>query len=287
MRSRNAATLHAPAACRAVRCAWSSTILAGALAMLLTGCSGTLSAPTAPMPARPAAQQPPIPQADRVDLSGLPEATTFGDLIGGVPDPEPQRDTDGVVLHIEQPVAVHDRPGGSAFAKLPATQLGNPTWVPVIARSGAWAQVLLPSRPNGTSGWIRVTAADPVRQARSPFRVEVDVEAKRLAVWRGAERLGEWTVGVGAAESPTPRGRTFVMAAVEEQVTRFSPIILPLGTHSETFNSYGGGPGTVALHGWPGDEVFGKAISDGCVRVPPDALQLLSTLPLGTVVLLR
>ena len=77
------------------------------------------------------------------------------------------------------------------------------------------------------------------------------------------------------------------MASIEETVTRFSPIILPLGAHSETFNSYGGGPGTVALHGWPNASVFGKDASDGCVRVPDEALRMLSSLPLGTVVRLR
>ena len=45
--------------------------------------------------------------------------------------------------------------------------------------------------------------------------------------------------------------------------------------------------GTVALHGWPDSQVFGQASSDGCVRVPDDALQLLRNLPLGTTVMLR
>ncbi|MFR9729050.1 L,D-transpeptidase [Saccharopolyspora sp. MS10] len=238
--------------------------------------------------AHPAATPPPAAgQADRVDLTGLPEATTFGDLDGAVPDPDPRGGTDGVVLRIDQDVGVHDAPGGTAFARLPAAQLGNPTWVPVLARRGEWAQVLLPSRPNSGTGWIRVRPTDPVSQARTPYRIDVDVDARRLVVWQGEQEIGSWTVGVGKEQSPTPRGRTYLMAAIEETVTEFSPIILPLGTHSETFNSYGGGPGTVALHGWPTADVFGKAASDGCVRVPPDALQLLSTLPLGTIVSLH
>ncbi|WP_243790915.1 L,D-transpeptidase [Saccharopolyspora gloriosae] len=280
-RTRSART--APAQRRALGCARSS-LLAGGLAALLAGCGGGALPPA---PAAETAAPAPVGQADRVDLTGLPTASTFGDLADAVADPAPQAATDGVVLRIERDVAVHRSPGGPAFARLPATQLGNPTWVPLIARHGDWAQILLPSRPNNSSGWIRVGPADPVTQARTPYHVDVDVDAKRLVVRESGRDIGTWTVGVGSTDAPTPRGRTYLMAAIEETVTKFSPIILPLGTHSETFNSYGGGPGTVALHGWPDPAVFGEEASDGCVRVPPDALRLLSTLPLGTVVSLH
>ncbi|WP_309114675.1 L,D-transpeptidase [Saccharothrix sp.] len=63
--------------------------------------------------------------------------------------------------------------------------------------------------------------------------------------------------------------------------------MLPLGTHSQTHTSYGGGPGTVGIHTWPTPEVYGTASSDGCVRVPRDALDAMSTrVPLGTPVLI-
>ncbi|MCP9981085.1 L,D-transpeptidase [Actinomadura madurae] len=65
-----------------------------------------------------------------------------------------------------------------------------------------------------------------------------------------------------------------------------SPTVLPLGTHSATLDTFGGGPGTVALHGWPDASVFGKAITHGCVRVPADALKALSRVPLGSLVLI-
>ena len=279
-RTRSAAST--PARRRALGRARSS-LLAGGLAALLAGCGGGALPPA---PAADHAASAPAGQADRIDLTGLPEASTFGDLDGAAADPAPQVGTDGVVLRIEHDVAVHDAPGGTPFARLPATQLGNPTWVPLIARNGGWGQVLLPSRPNSSTGWVHLDGA-PVTQARTPYHVDVDVDARRLVVWEGDRNIGSWTVGVGSSDSPTPRGRTYLMAAIEETVTKFSPIILPLGTHSETFNSYGGGPGTVALHGWPDPAVFGEAASDGCVRVPPDALRLLSTLPLGTLVLLH
>jgi lipoprotein-anchoring transpeptidase ErfK/SrfK len=66
----------------------------------------------------------------------------------------------------------------------------------------------------------------------------------------------------------------------------YSPLILPLGLHSNTLDTFGGGPGTVGLHGWPDPAVFGHAVSHGCVRVPADALRVLSRVPLGSPVMI-
>lgn len=228
----------------------------------------------------------PSPVVVQEDLGELPEATTFGNLVGAPQDPQQQASTNGTVLRIQRDRAVYDAPGGKAFARLPATELGSPTWVPVIEQRGQWAEVLLPSRPNNSAGWVLFDPA-AVEVARTPYEVDVDIDARRLVITENGRNVGGWTVGVGKPASPTPRGRTFIMASIKETVTHFSPIILPLGTHSETFDTYGGGPGTVALHGWPDRSVFGHAASDGCVRVPADALRQLTSLPLGTLVLLR
>jgi lipoprotein-anchoring transpeptidase ErfK/SrfK len=238
------------------------------------------------VPEAPAAPRSQAPLA-RAEIGQLAEATTFGDLPAAPADPAPATATAGVVANVKQDQAVYDAPDGRAFARLPAVQLHNPTWVPVIAERGEWIQVLLPSRPNRSTGWLRLGDPAKVTRARTPYIVDVDVDARRLTVSENGREVGAWTVGVGSADTPTPRGRTFIMASIEETVTRFSPIILPLGVHSETLNTYGGGPGTVALHGWPDSRVFGRASSDGCVRVPEAALRLLTSLPLGTLVLLR
>lgn len=216
-----------------------------------------------------------------------PESTNTSHIANAPVDTDRQRPTDGVVLRIKRDVTVHGEPGGPAFARLPTHQLKAPTWVPMIERRGDWARVLLPSRPNGSAGWINAGDARAVSAAATPYRVDVDVDARRLVVRENGEEVGSWTVGVGAERTPTPRGRTFIMAAVRETVPSFSPIVLPLGAHSGTLNDYGGGPGTVALHGWPDPKVFGTASSDGCVRVPDDALRVLQRLPLGTLVLVH
>jgi len=93
-------------------------------------------------------------------------------------------------------------------------------------------------------------------------------------------------VAVGAAGTPTPVGRTFLLALLAPPRPTYSPLILPLGLHSTALSAFGGGPGTVGLHGWPDPSVFGRAVSNGCVRVPAAALHVLSDIPLGTLVLI-
>jgi hypothetical protein len=73
-------------------------------------------------------------------------------------------------------------------------------------------------------------------------------------------------VAVGAAGPPTPAGRTFLLALLAPPRPTYSPLILPLGPHSNTLSTFGGGPGTVGLHGWPDPSAFGHADLDPGLR---------------------
>jgi lipoprotein-anchoring transpeptidase ErfK/SrfK len=167
---------------------------------------------------------------------------------------------------------------------LPVTELKNPTWVPVVASRPGWDQVLLPTRPNQSTGWVHLGRG--LRFGYSPYRIVVDLARYRLSVFDGRRRLGSWTVAIGASGTATPTGRTFLLASLAPRPATYTPLIFPLGTHSRTLSTFGGGPGTVALHGWPDAAVFGHAASHGCVRVPTHALHILSGIPLGSSVLI-
>jgi lipoprotein-anchoring transpeptidase ErfK/SrfK len=144
-------------------------------------------------------------------------------------------------------------------------------------------QVLLPSRPDASTGWLR---ADDVERARTPYVVNVHLGSKSLELLRDGDSVGEWPIAVGKQATPTPDGRTFLLGAFSDPSQTFSPVILPLGTHSPTHDTFGGGPGTVAIHSWPTDDVFGTAVSEGCIRVPADALDQLAEVPLGSLVMI-
>ena len=214
---------------------------------------------------------------------GLPQATTFVTL-KGVPA-DAGATGDGTVVHPVAALPVSATVGGPAVAVLPSKELGGPTWVPVVESKPGWQRVLLPSRPNGATGWIATTAGS-VQTARSPYAIKVATGARRLTLLRAGRQVGAWTVAVGAPKTPTPLGRTFILASLAPAKATYSPLILPVGAHSESLDTFGGGPGTVAFHGWPQKSVFGQAVTHGCVRVPAAALKQLSKVPLGTPVII-
>lgn len=246
-------------------------VVAAAIGLFVPGCGSDGQS-------HPAASE---SAAGRPVVGSLPQATTFATL-KGIP-----RDTDaaadGTVMHPTEPLPVSATPGGAPVAVLPDKELGGPTWVPVVESRPGWRRVLLPSRPNGATGWI-ATDGGKEQTAHSPYVVKVDTSTRRLTLLKSGRSLGTWTVAVGAPKTPTPAGRTFILASLAPAKATYSPLILPVGAHSESLDTFGGGPGTVAFHGWPQKSVFGQAVTHGCVRVPADALRQLAKVPLGTPV---
>ncbi|NIH78095.1 lipoprotein-anchoring transpeptidase ErfK/SrfK [Amycolatopsis granulosa] len=218
------------------------------------------------------------------DLTQLPEATTFATVANAPLDPQPTGGaTSGKVVHPKADIVVYDGVGGKAIAKLPSIQMGSPTWVPVVSEQGEWAQVLLPTRPNAASGWIHLSN-DATETAQNDYAINVNRAAFTLEILQGGKSIGKWTIGTGKPEHPTPAGRAYIIASIEETKNTYSPIVLPLSYHSDSLETFGGGPGTVGLHTWRDNSFSGQANSDGCIRVPSEALTELVKLPLGTIV---
>jgi hypothetical protein len=218
-------------------------------------------------------------------MARLPVATTFGKSPAAPRDTHPFEPETGIVLHPTAVRVVYARPGGRPVLTLPPAELGSPTWMPVVQSQPGWDRVLLPTRPNRSTGWIYIGRGG-LQTARSSYRIQIDLAAYRLMVFDAGRRLGSWTVAIGAAGTPTPTGRTFLLASLAPSHPTYSPLILPLGVHSDTVTTFGGGPGTVGVHGWPDPAVFGHGVSHGCVRVPAAALRVLSRVPLGSSVMI-
>jgi lipoprotein-anchoring transpeptidase ErfK/SrfK len=222
------------------------------------------------------------------EFAKLPRATTYTNIPAAPRDQDPFAVSSGQVVHPLTSQVVYTAPGKPPVAVLPATELDGPTWVPVVESSPGWDRVLLPNRPNRTTGWIYTdgTASSQLEVRHSAYLIRINISTRKLTVDDGSGSLGTWTVAVGAPGTPTPTGRTFLLALLAPPQPTYSPLILPLGAHSNVFSTFGGGPGTVGVHGWPDPSVFGQAVSNGCVRVPSTALQKVSTIPLGTLVLI-
>jgi hypothetical protein len=221
---------------------------------------------------------------DQEGFTALPEATTYATVAMAPMDPDPAGTTTGRVLHPRRDLVVYQDKGGRPLAKLPTLQVGSPTWVPVIAEHGQWARVLLPSRPNGSTGWVFTGDPAAVESAHNPFTVTVRRDAFELDITKLGRLVGTWKIGIGKPEFPTPAGRAFIIASIAETVNTYSPIVLPLSFHSDSHQTFRWGPGTVGIHTWPNNSFLGKAESDGCIRVTKETLDKLVELPLGTIV---
>ena len=251
-----------------------------AVAFVVPFGAGEVGKPAPPPPVTATTAIPPA--AVPSDLAALPQSTTYTTIEGAPLDSGPPDPTDGTVVHPRREIVVYAAPGGAPIARIAPQQLGD-TWLPVIAQQPGWVQVLLPSRPNNSAGWVTDDALD---RAVTPYLIRVHLRSVSMELFKGDRRLGEWTVGIGKKAAPTPTGRTFLLGSFTDPKQQYSPVILPLGTHSPTLDSFGGGPGTVAIHTWPTATVFGTRSSEGCIRVPSDALNKLIEVPLGTLVII-
>ena len=264
-----------------------AAVTAGVLALaLVSGCGhsqpGNQPGPAAASPS----VTPPTPRpVTAAELSRLPQATTYGHLRGAPRDPQPFAADGGQVVHPREPWVVYASPGGAPVAMLPPTEMGSPTWVPVVRSQPGWDMVLLPDRPDRSVGWV-ATENGALQTAHTPYLIRVSTAKRRLTLLKNGSSLGSWPVAVGASRTPTPTGRTFVLASLEPAAPTYSWLILPTGAHSDSLETYGGGPGTVGLHTWPDRSVFGHAVSHGCVRVPGAGLRMLSHVPLGSLIMI-
>jgi lipoprotein-anchoring transpeptidase ErfK/SrfK len=189
-------------------------------------------------------------------------------------------------------VNVYDAPGGAQ----PARQFENPWFVNndnrypvqtlflVDEERGNWLKVLLPVRPNGSTGWIK---RSDVNLTPNPYRIEVDLSDHSLKVYNADKLYLEDTVAIGAPETPTPIGRFYLRVLLQppDQTTVYGPYAYGLSSHSESLNEFNGGDAEVGIHGNNDASVLGKNVSHGCIRMDNTKItQLARVLPLGTPV---
>ncbi|MEV0417762.1 L,D-transpeptidase [Streptosporangium canum] len=186
-------------------------------------------------------------------------------------------------------IAVYQRKGASS----PWRDLASPNDYGaervflVERRDGEWLRVLLPIRPNGSTGWIR---AGDVTLARTTHRVEVDPARFRFTVYDGARVLRTGKVATGRDGTPTPPGRYFFTELVRPPDPRgpYGAYAFGLSGFSPTLKSFAGGPGQLAIHGTDDAAALGTRVSHGCVRVGnADITWMAENLAIGTPVVVK
>lgn len=175
-------------------------------------------------------------------------------------------------------------PGQNITGQVGATTWGGPTALPVVRILGEWAQVRLGSRPNGSTGWVRL---DEVNLITTSYRIAISVGQRNLTLYQSGQVIYTAPVGVGKAQWPTPLGPSYIAALVPvppSQQRVYGPVVAITGSHSNVFQTFEGGDGTVAIHGYPSDprSTAGVASSHGCIRVSPQTMTALGQVPPGT-----
>ena len=164
---------------------------------------------------------------------------------------------------------------------------GTPLVLLVRRTRGAWVNVYLPVRPNGSRGWIRRRDA---RVLRDDYRVIVRLRRHRLEVWRRHRLVTRQTVAVGRPRMPTPHGVFFVVELLKPTTPHsvYGAFSFGLSAHSNVLKRFGGGDGRIGMHGTNAPWLLGHSISHGCIRMRNRAVRKLARLlPLGTPVLIR
>lgn len=221
----------------------------------------------------------PVPHVPQSVLDKLPVADTDGKVAKAPIDLT--TGSGGLAIEISKAMPGFAKPGKDPITLIPKSQIGTTTWLPVLRTERGWAQVRLPSRPNGATAWV---PAAGLQRAKTQWAVQVSLSKGTITVTYDGKTRGTWDIGQGKPSTPTPAGETFLLSGFVDPNQSFSPVIYALGAHSDTLDSYGGGPGTVAVHGWPTEAGREGKVSHGCIRVPAAALQMFAKLPTGTPV---
>jgi lipoprotein-anchoring transpeptidase ErfK/SrfK len=152
----------------------------------------------------------------------------------------------------------------------------------VKAKRGAWLQVYLPTRPNGSVGWIRRSR---VRISFHSFRVRIELRRHRLTASRGLRVVAVTSVAVGDPSTPTPTGGYYITELLKDPGGAYGPYAFGLSVHSNVLREFAGGDGILGLHGTDEPDSIGRSVSHGCIRVSNAAItRLAKILPIGTPV---
>ena len=279
---------------------------AAALGLVLTGCSGSgpgsstsADAPattvvtrnirpsdsTAPstIPAQPQVSSVVIETPPGLTASTLPRPSLLDDYV-------PAPTNESIVLEVLSPdITVYQTATGYDVKTVLDNPLpsGSPLTFLVDGQTTNRYKVLLPIRPNGSTGWV-----DPksVKKYVHDYKIVVELSAFRLTVYKGKEIALTEKIGVGTDELPTPNGRYYLKELLRSPNPQgiYGPYAYGLSGFSQQLKKWNGGDGVIGIHGTNQPELLGRNISHGCIRMSNAGItKLVSFLPLGTPVIVQ
>jgi len=183
-------------------------------------------------------------------------------------------------------VAVFDTSTGTTPSKtLPSPQpSGSPLVFLVQGGEGSRLHVLLPARPNGSTGWIE---RNDVNLSQHDYRIVVALGAHTITVYKGDAVFDQEPIGVGTKDTPTPGGTYYTkeLYKLPTATGPYGPFAYALSGYSDVLTDFAGGDGVIGIHGTNDPSAIGHDVSHGCIRMSNHGItKLAQTLPLGVPV---
>ncbi len=214
----------------------------------------TTTAPLAPAPTGP-----PAPRISIVAQAIVPNVGVFA--APGVPQPDQ--------------VLANPQPSGAPLVFL------------VRAQQADWLDVLLPTAPSGSTGWIRTAE---VSLAQHDYEIVVELGAHRITVRKSAQVLLEGPIAVGAANAPAPGNSYFVKELLQLPApdTIYGAYAFGLSGFTNQVTNLERGEGVTGLHGTNDSSRLGKNVRGGSIALSNENITVLAvTVPLGVPVEVR
>ena len=228
---------------------------------------------------------PPQEQADR---DGPVARRLPGTAASASPSPSPTADEAFpayAATVVGDSIDVFDGPDGAATTTLTSPlPSGAPLTFLVVERRADWLHVLLPVKPNGSSGWVRRAA---VEVAGVPYRLDVRTAAHELDLYEHGRLVRTYPIGIGKQDTPTPGGTFYLkeLLRAPDPGGAYGPYAYGLSGFSTTLDSFAGGDAVIGLHGTNEPSSIGRDVSAGCIRLRNEHIsELADKLPLGTPV---
>jgi lipoprotein-anchoring transpeptidase ErfK/SrfK len=184
-------------------------------------------------------------------------------------------------------------PGGAAIRRFGRLNVNGVTTVfGVLGKTldarcrAAWLHVALPIRPNGATGWVQ---ADDVQQQAVQARITVDLSERRVRLYKKGKLVLSSTAAIGSTATPTPLGRYYVNQRLvpSDPGGPFGPGAVGISAFSDVLTGWTQG-GPIAIHGTNEPWSIGRAVSNGCIRLPNSVLRrVFAAAVAGTPVLIR
>ena len=175
---------------------------------------------------------------------------------------------------------------------------GAPLTFLVDGQTSARYKVLLPIRPNGSTGWVEPAQMKKFVHA---FKIVVELKAHRITVYNGAEVILSEKIATGENDTPTPNGRYYLKELLKpcydvrqpdgstkctpNDAGPYGPYAYGLSGFSPVLTNFNGGTGVLGIHGTDQPQLLGTDVSHGCIRMSNSGITILAkVLPLGTPV---